>query len=79
MLLPAKDLNQLFCKEKVRRSKNGTHTTLEVHALLSGGKRRKLLVLLEDIDQALFLEQEIEAHRGIRDRPVDGESPRLAG
>ena len=45
----------------------------EVHALLGSGVRRKLLTGLEELDQALFVEQEIEAALGIRDRPMAGE------
>jgi hypothetical protein len=72
--ISASDLEQLYTTTKVRSSKNGTTTTFELHAVLRDHKNRKLLAGLTSLDQALYLEQEIERHLGIRDRPVAGET-----
>jgi len=72
--MPASSLDQLYCKEVVTRTKNGgTQRRYELHALTQEGTRVKLLKRLDDLDQALFLEQQIEIHLGIRDYAVDGE------
>lgn len=69
-------IEQLYCKEKVSHSKNGTSVSYEVHAALHDGSQVKLLSGLDVADQALFIEQELERYLGIRDRPVGGELPR---
>lgn len=66
---------QLFCTEEVRRTKNGTTTQYILRAKVRGDGAQKLLTL-DDKDQALFLEQRIEAALQITDRPVPGELPR---
>ena len=71
--IPVGSLQQLYCKEKVSRSKNGTQYRYVVHAVLKNGRQRKLLSGLDQLDQALWLEQELEASLGIRDRAVPGE------
>jgi hypothetical protein len=74
--LEASDVAQLFSREKISRSKNSTSYSYQVHALLQNGKKQKLLSGLTDVDQALYVEQEIERYLGIRDRMVRGEIPR---
>jgi hypothetical protein len=76
MVLDASQLEQLYCLEQVRQTKNGTHRSYEVHMLSRDGVKRKLLGGLDDPDQALFLEQQLEQHLGITDRPIAGELPR---
>jgi hypothetical protein len=71
--LSIEELKQLYCKEVVSHSKNGTTTTYEVLAILSNGKHITLLSHLADAEQALFFEEEIEDYLGIEDRPVRGE------
>jgi hypothetical protein len=67
------DLKQLYVREHVSRSRNGTSTTYRVHAVLDGGNDLKLLSGLEDASQALYVEQQIERHLGIVDEAVGGE------
>jgi len=64
---------QIYREEVVRHGKNGTTITYQLSAALKDGKKLKLLSGLEAADQALYLEQEIERHLGIRDQPVAGE------
>ncbi len=73
----AGDLAQVYVKEKVSRRSDGTSSsTYDVLAVTRGGKGLKLLSGLTDLDQGLFVEQEIERRLGIEDRPVAGEVPR---
>lgn len=72
--IPVGDLSQLFCDESVHRNKNSTTYTYNLHAMLrSGGRKLKLIGRLEKPELALFLEQKLESHLGIRDVPVQGE------
>jgi len=72
--IPTGDLDQLFCKQRISRGKNGTTITYELHALLKNGERIKLLTGYREIDHVLYLEQEIERRLGIRDRAMPGEA-----
>ncbi|HAM36277.1 MAG TPA: hypothetical protein DEB40_09455 [Elusimicrobia bacterium] len=68
------EIEQLFCSEKIGRTRNGSSTaSYQVEALLRGGKRVKLVSGLDKPEQALFIEQKIESYLGIADRPVAGE------
>ena len=71
------DIRQLYTKERVRthRGKRRSYS-YELHAITAGGKRRRLVAGLREAPQALWLEQTLEDHLGIRDRPVDSEVPR---
>lgn len=62
-------MRQLFCKRHVARSKNGMRITWQLWTLSDDESRRKLLGGLE-LEQALYLEQELEKALGIHDRPV---------
>lgn len=71
--LPSDELEQLYCKEVLSNSKNGTNVTYEVHAILRNHRNIKLLSGLADAEQALFFEEAIEDYLGIEERPVRGE------
>lgn len=72
-VLARQDLDQLFCEEKMNRSRNGSSYSYDVSAVLTGGDRLKLVSGLDKPEDALFLEQKIEGFLGITDRPVAGE------
>lgn len=72
--IDAKDVRQLYCSERVHRGKNGSHTSYELNALTSDGRKLKLLSGLSEHDHALYFEQQLERHLGIRDQRVKGES-----
>ena len=74
--LPTAELSQLFTVEREHRGKNGTSHTYEVTARVSRGADVKLIAGLPDQEQALFIEQQLEAFLGIHDEPVVGEVPR---
>jgi hypothetical protein len=72
--LPADMVHQIWCKMKVERGKNSSHNTMsyELHANSKHGKSKKLLSHLQKPEEALFLEQQLEAYMRIEDRPVAG-------
>lgn len=68
------DLEQLYCTRHYHQSsEGGSSTTFRLNAVLHSGKKVKLLSGLSDPDQVLYIEQEIENHLRIEDRPVPGE------
>ncbi len=71
--LACDDLSKLYCSEDVRRGRHGTMTRYTLNALLQDGKKVTLLSGLEEFEEALFLEQQIEARLSIPDRRVPGE------
>lgn len=66
-------IRQLFCKEKIKRGKNGTTQTYQVEAVLDGNLRKTLVKGLDNAEQAIFVEQQLEKYLGIGDVPVEGE------
>jgi hypothetical protein len=70
------DIRQIYCTEKVHQSDNSTRYSYEVHAVTQSGDKEKLLSNLGETEQALYIEQELERHLGIRDQPIRGELPR---
>lgn len=67
------EIEQLYCKENISRSKNGTTRTYEVKVILNNRTDQSLVKNMEDVQQALFIEQEIENKLGIENREVAGE------
>jgi hypothetical protein len=67
------DLKQLYCTETITRSKNGCTTTYNLMALTQTGDKLKLLRGLDQLDQGLFIEQQIEQHLRIPDQRVPEE------
>jgi hypothetical protein len=67
------DLKQLYCKECVSRSRNGTSLTYELQAITHSGRTIKLVGGMDTSEQALYLEQEMEKYLGIADEAVKGE------
>jgi hypothetical protein len=74
--LAAGSVSQLYCTEKVHRTKNGSTTRYGVEAVLPGNRRDTLVRDLPDADHALFIEQQLERHLGLADIPVAGEHGR---
>ncbi len=71
--IPVDSLEQLYVSKKVKHGKNTATVTYELRAVTREHNGRLLLGGLQSLDQALWLEQEIELLLGIRDRPVAGE------
>jgi hypothetical protein len=73
-LMTAK-LKQLYTREKVSRGKT-TSYSYEVHAVTHERDDKTLVSGLPTPNQALYIEQQIEAALGIEDRPVRSEVER---
>ncbi len=71
--LATRDIEQLYCTRKVNHGKNGTSVRYALRAVTRDHSGLLLLSGLADLDQALWLEQEIEGLLDLRDRPVAGE------
>lgn len=67
------DIRQLFCKEKVSRSRNGTSYTYHLYAITQEDRQIKLATKLESPAAALFFEQQLEDWLHIVNEPVEGE------
>lgn len=71
--LDANQVTQLYCMDKVTNTKNGTRTTWEVHANLANGSSLALVSGLTALNQALYIEQEVERALAIEDVRIPGE------
>jgi len=74
--LAASDIEQVFCTEKLTSSESQESRTYRVNAMLVSGRKVELMSDLTEADQALYIEQILEDHLGIVDRPVGGELAR---
>ncbi|OLQ71678.1 hypothetical protein BIT28_12250 [Photobacterium proteolyticum] len=72
-VIPAPSIEQVYCKEVTKSSKNGESVTFEVRVIQKDRKNTCLVSGLETSEQALFLEHEIESYLGIKDVSVKGE------
>ena len=67
-------IRQLYCTEYVAyKQNNQPQYRFKVHAMMLDGTRLDLIPGIEDASQALYLEQILEKHLGIEDRPVQDE------
>ena len=72
--LDASQVSQLYCEEYVAyKQNNSPQYRFKVKAILLDGARVDLIPGCEDAGQALYLEQLLERHLGIEDRPVKDE------
>lgn len=72
--LDASRISQLYCTEYVAYQQNKQPVyRFKVHAMMLDGSRVDLIPGCEDAGQALYLEQLLERHLGIQDRPVKDE------
>jgi hypothetical protein len=71
--LRTSDLKQLYCTETIHRSKNGCNTTYNVLAQTQTGDKLTLLTGLDELDQGLFIEQQLEQHLRIADERMPEE------
>lgn len=70
------DFEQFYVTRKVTHGKNGSTTTYQLEALLAGGRRKTIVKGLPEPEHAIYLEQQLEKHLKIVDRPIDGELAR---
>jgi hypothetical protein len=71
-VLRSGDLKQLYSKENLSRSRNGTSSTYEVRAVTHSGLNIRIVAGLATSEQALYIEQQVEQHLGIENTPVPG-------
>tara|TARA_R110002072_G_scaffold243682_1_gene402806 strand:+ start:160082 stop:160795 length:714 start_codon:yes stop_codon:yes gene_type:complete len=74
----SEDIDQVWVEEKVSHSNSRQgHSSTSVHypvfLRMKDGTKKTLARYGQDSDLSLFLEQEIETHLGIEDRPMRGE------
>lgn len=66
-------VEQVYCKEIITRGKDGPSIKYETWITLTDGSNSKLVGVGMEVDQALFIEQQIESLLDIKDKPVRGE------
>ncbi len=71
--LPSNEIDQLYTQEQTHHGKHGVYRSYKVCALTRDGRKVVLISNLQEVDQALFIEQRIEKQLGIEDRPMPGE------
>lgn len=67
------DIKQLFCTETIHRGKRSSRTTYNLLVKVKEGDKITLLSGLDDLDQGLYVEQQIERHLNIQDKRVPGQ------
>lgn len=70
--IASSSIDQLFCTATEHHGKRGRWNTYNVIAKLKQGPERRIVSNLDTDRQAIFIEQQIEKHLSIRDRPVSG-------
>ncbi|NLE64981.1 MAG: hypothetical protein GX606_03585 [Elusimicrobia bacterium] len=70
------DVKQLYSDERIVHGKHGRSVHYGVKAILKSGGEIDLIYGLPDRKEALFIEQQVERHFGIRDEAVPGEVER---
>ncbi|MCP3136828.1 hypothetical protein [Pyxidicoccus xibeiensis] len=71
--LKGSQLTQLYGRECVHKGNVGDTLTYDLIARDDKGREVTLLAGLEEVQQVLFLEQQLERRLGIEDTPVEGE------
>ena len=66
-------VEQLYCKETIVRTNNGPSLSYETWILLSDGTNSKLVGSGLEVEQALYIEQQIENILNLKDKPIAGE------
>lgn len=74
LALDARNLVQLYARESKKGGQPNARHSFALYALDKGGNAHCILKSLDTIEQAVFIEQQIESHLGIEDRPVRGEA-----
>lgn len=70
------DIKQLYIAKRVRHAKGGsTIIRYDLRTKLRSGADIKLVSGLEEVEQATFLEEQLERHLGIKNKPVPEEIP----
>lgn len=71
--VPAGEIVQIYCDRSIRTTRTGQTETCNVNVKTIDGRKIRLVSGLDELDKALFIEQEIERFLGIADQHVPGE------
>lgn len=71
--VPISRIRQLYTEQQVHSSRNGTHLTYRLSAVMDDGSSLKLLSGIDSAEVPRYLEQELESRMGIVNVPVAGE------
>ncbi len=66
-------IRQVYCKEKIAYSKGWPTLSYDLRVILQSDKHVALVTGVEESDYVLYLEQEIERHLKIKNRPIRGQ------
>lgn len=69
------EIDQLFCKEHVSHSRNGTTVTFQLFAITKGGGRIKLISGADEAAHVRYIEHRLESELDIVNRRVTDELP----
>jgi hypothetical protein len=72
--VPVSQIDQLYCTEVISRTRNGTSVTYSVIVRTHDEKKIVLVSNLDTVNDARYLEQQIEARLGIADQAVGEEA-----
>jgi hypothetical protein len=67
------DIKQLYCTETVHRGKRSCRTSYNVLVVTKDNDKITLVSNLDELEQGLFIEQQVEQHLRIRDQRVPGQ------
>jgi hypothetical protein len=73
-IIDRRAIEQVYCTRRVGYTSNNVpHYVFDVHYIEKGGGDETLVKGLDDLNEAIFIEQQIERIYHIEDRPVDDE------
>lgn len=67
------EVKQIYCKQQIRRTKNGTSYSYALRLRQQDGTEQVLLKGIRKHEESLYIEQELERYLGIEDQEVHGE------
>jgi hypothetical protein len=70
-------IDQIFCEQRLGSpGRNSRRSSIDVRIVTKDNEKQTMVSSLGELDEALFIEQQMEAYLGIADRPVPGEAGR---
>ena len=70
--VPINDVRQVYCTETSHHGKHGHRYSYTVNVLRRDDTKLKLLSSIQELDEALFIEQKLRQHLGLSDERVPG-------
>ena len=72
--IDTQQIDQIYCTERQEFWHGRAHTVYQLNVFLNNGMRSPLLRGIDNLNYALYLEQQIENFLDIQDRPMEGET-----